>query len=535
MKNKIISLTLIVALSGNIIVSSATSLGDVVETTSTSGGTWKDDLNGVTYVSFGRKSFKFKNRNATYTPWINLGTPTLNAGCGGIDFNGGYFAFLELDEIGKQLEQSISSLGMGVIVGLLQTLPSIGKAFEQVQKIVRKLQSMLQNSCQLGASLVTNNPIAKKSKETLQGWTDKLTAVDALSGAADKMDEVDKTLKKDPYKSWKWLKDAMSGGDKEDKKGNQVIGLSSNLGKSIIKNIGKEQIGYKSDTLKNVLDNKKIGDISIELSQEEKFLYKLMIATFGAIAVEYTSSVKASGMIEDDGKANTEEMSKKATESTPQKVAQYSFVKPKNEPANIAKFFTGDLDLNYIDNFLIEVIASSSKVTKAGQPKGNIEVRVQLVEPQTPHYSTITNDLTIYESTKQSIMHVLLPEVYTDDGSDFPVLIPNGSRYVSIIKKFADKKDYEFYADILAKRNTAFTIQNLLAQVHMYVNEIQHNESSESLKSAVEKFNSYAEEVIRNIEEVEITSGDDLSDFVNLEKLFSSVQQKGKIKLIKNR
>jgi len=174
MKNRIISLSLVATLSLNTTLSALPLTGTGYDvgggfTTTTNGASeWKDPLTGMNYYNFGSKHFKFNSATKRYVAWAKVRPPSVNAGCGGVSLDGGFAAFLDLEEIGKQLETAISSVGMGVIVALLQTMPSLAKAFEDVQKLVRKIQQLLQNSCQMTSQYLSNNQTLKDAKDGME-------------------------------------------------------------------------------------------------------------------------------------------------------------------------------------------------------------------------------------------------------------------------------------------------------------------------------------------------------------------------------
>ena len=110
MKNRIITLSLVTSL----LVSSINAESLLLEQTgSTSSSSWKDPASGITYQNFGSVNFKFKKNVTSFAPWAKFRAPSIKAGCGGVSLDAGFAAFLDLEAIGKQLEQATASVGMG--------------------------------------------------------------------------------------------------------------------------------------------------------------------------------------------------------------------------------------------------------------------------------------------------------------------------------------------------------------------------------------------------------------------------------------
>lgn len=130
---------------------------------------WTDGGGGK-YLYGGDVSYRFK-RNTVFKPVLDIRPPGIKAGCNGISISGGFIHFLGLDEIKEQLQSAGQGAMMGVVVGIVYSLPGIADAFDKVQKYVRLLQQILSQSCQMTAQLTKQ-------------WIDKQRDISDKNGGA---------------------------------------------------------------------------------------------------------------------------------------------------------------------------------------------------------------------------------------------------------------------------------------------------------------------------------------------------------------
>lgn len=112
---------------------------------------WTDGGGGK-YFYGGDITYRFK-RTTAFKPIFDARPPGIKAGCNGISVSGGFIHFLGLDEIKEQLQSAGQGAMMGVVVGIVYSLPGIADAFDKVQKYVRLLQQILSQSCQMTSQL----------------------------------------------------------------------------------------------------------------------------------------------------------------------------------------------------------------------------------------------------------------------------------------------------------------------------------------------------------------------------------------------
>lgn len=91
------------------------------------------------------------------TELVNLQAPSFKAGCGGIDFFGGSFSFINADQF-VQLLRSVASNAKGYAfqIALDIACPDCMAWINNLQSKIQKLNEQLGNSCQLAQGLVTD-------------------------------------------------------------------------------------------------------------------------------------------------------------------------------------------------------------------------------------------------------------------------------------------------------------------------------------------------------------------------------------------
>lgn len=194
MKRKIVSISILTALlleTASPLVASDWFAGYDTGSTPRS---WTDGGGGK-YLYGGDFTYRFK-RNTIFKPILEIKPPGITAGCNGVSVSGGFIHFLGLDEIKQQLQSAGQGAMMGVVVGIVYSLPGIADAFDKVQKYVRMLQQILSGSCQASAAATKqwidgqrkaakDNPtnlgyentvgeIFNSLNSTVDGWTDSL-------------------------------------------------------------------------------------------------------------------------------------------------------------------------------------------------------------------------------------------------------------------------------------------------------------------------------------------------------------------------
>lgn len=116
--------------------------------------------------------------------FISATPPSFRAGCGGIDFFGGSFSFINLDQF-TQLLRSIASaaLGYAFMLALQNVCPICATTIAQLQRIIQELNQLNANSCQLAQGLV-NDTLTAMNFAHQRGQSDH-SIKDGITGAFD--------------------------------------------------------------------------------------------------------------------------------------------------------------------------------------------------------------------------------------------------------------------------------------------------------------------------------------------------------------
>lgn len=97
---------------------------------------------------------------------ISFAPPSVSAGCGGIDFFGGSFSYINADQF-VQLMRSIAANAAGhlFMTALDQMSPTLGSSLRNLQDKIQKMNQALGNSCQLAKGLLADTTDAIQGKE----------------------------------------------------------------------------------------------------------------------------------------------------------------------------------------------------------------------------------------------------------------------------------------------------------------------------------------------------------------------------------
>lgn len=146
----------------------ATGLDSVLNgsSVSTSFGTWDSPRTGSRYFYGGSYAFAFK-QSGKYQPFFQGEPPGAKIGCNGFSLSGGFLALLGIDEIKNMLKSSGATLAWGLMMGLEYSMPALKRVFDTLRKWAREIQAIMQNSCNLGKTLMQNHPSLKGIRETI--------------------------------------------------------------------------------------------------------------------------------------------------------------------------------------------------------------------------------------------------------------------------------------------------------------------------------------------------------------------------------
>ena len=544
MKNKLIFIILI-----GIFFSGLSLMALEFKTSSTSGGSWTDDNVGMNYISYGKKRYSFKKRTKQFTPWFKGRPPSVKAGCGGVSLDGGFSAFLGLEEIGKQLETAISSAGMGVIVVLVQTLPSIGKAFEDIQKLVRKIQSMLQSACQLTVASLAKNDSIDSAK------TSMANAVKRNNGS--------EWMTEDMKGAATWLDSAMQAANCPDDDVNCYQNLQSDLFKQAINknipskrlyndscmgNIDKntcnainrelgEEVKVSLTSFSKVLEEGKFGDKDLHLEPIDLTMMKLKYAIFGLLAVD--ESVSLTKYIDSDGKIKKDSpLVHMASNNVLSPVSlKLNWIEPENKTSDILKFLTGGSDINGSDTRKLLIsnnirLVSAKYCPKASKDGGcesklvsisyleETKIKVPLIEFEWEG---------LYKNTYKTIMHKINP---SNVAPTVPVgvFLPQGSKYVEYIKNFTGQRNSpsaQYYADILARTNVIFAIKFLINEIEQDAMQLDINNNN---KDVIRLYLNNAHKIVNNLKEQMVDYPGDVVYLDHLQNVFNELERQNRIR-----
>lgn len=548
MKNRIISLVLV----GTLFTTSTLQAEMFEQTSSTSYSQWKDPASNITYTNFGSVNFKFKKGVRNFAPWIKLRPPGVKAGCGGVSLDAGFAAFLDLETIGKQLEQAISSVGMGVIVVLIQTMPSIGKAYENIQKLVRKMQSLLQNACQLTVQGLSNDPWVKGKKDQMQDAVNNSEGMtwfnDQMEGVTAKVDAAKKILTCDAadHNCIQNAKNILSGESPVADKNGRVsklastginqpivdaVAITATSSFSATKNIPETVV---SDSISNVF-SKKFNNNTIVVDDADITAYKIKLAMFGILAIKAGDGDDGIKGMNDDGSINPQEAAEATEDPSGGPTFTTTFEKPISEIPEVVKFLTG-VDVNgtaatnsvYIPADLKYVVKLSSDKSSqdGGNSFGNVSSYHYLQWLENPDMSNkiAVSWEGIERASYETILNAVNSQKYPLPANPIGVYMPNGNKFVKMIKDYARPEDVETYAGFLAKLNVRYAVKALVREAKASATSAVDGDNKKAV-IALQQYLEYVNATEKAIlEAIEDYSGD-VSYLNNINKVFEDLKQ----------
>jgi hypothetical protein len=156
---------------------------------------WSDPGTGVTFYSGPNLEYRFDPVANSNVPWLQLQMPSAKIGCNGLSIKGGFMALLGLKDIKIQLTNAGPTFAWGVLTTIEISMPSAAAVFQKIQKWVRAIQNLLQNSCQAGQNFAkkfgTNFGLGKFEGGIIDKGADAiLSAMDSVEKKLDFIDDL---------------------------------------------------------------------------------------------------------------------------------------------------------------------------------------------------------------------------------------------------------------------------------------------------------------------------------------------------------
>jgi len=152
--------------------------------------------NGMGYAVGGNYFMKLNTHNLD-KPLLSLTPPSITLGCNGLSIKGMFMSILGLDDLQALLSNSGATVAWGIMLGLIETLPSVSQTFAQIREFVRRLQALLSQGCAIGKKI--GEKIAKE------------TVGDKINVAMGKFNTADHSLAQ-KIKNWRGDPNSMFGG-----------------------------------------------------------------------------------------------------------------------------------------------------------------------------------------------------------------------------------------------------------------------------------------------------------------------------------
>jgi hypothetical protein len=504
-------------------ISQASSLDDMTMSNVTSAGTWKSSLTGATYFSGPNVEFRFKG-GQNYTPLISYSMPKVKAGCNGLSLKGGFMSLLGLDDIKDQLQNAGTSLAWGVVVGLVMSLPAIAQTFEFVQKWVRTIQNLLQNSCSIGKNIgsgmakniannfktdvvddIANSEDFKGVKDFLDGAEKKREAIDKFVNCATATNalnckaSVKKTVSKFAKKTLSGTKDrsiakmfsyydtngiSLDGQTAEDNLNTLLSSTGSFGGSSITKSLTvAEKEAFLQDAMMFKLRAALKGMTAVNFNSDAKRLFELVNNGLA----NNTDKDKMSQFLSTlaDNPQNTDEVKTFTTKPVIKKGFAVQFLMNGFNGVSSFDGVCTDASLCNSDGFTLQnhkikyINAPLTAKRDNANASSNTDTRFEAVflvgEKDTGSTSSLEIEWDGFlNGSKKGIDYMMKKKkgVTVNDSMipDTPLVLPNINRYLDIIHKIETKQGGEtvFTQNLkqnLADANAIFATQALIKEI----------------------------------------------------------------------
>ncbi|RDU55066.1 hypothetical protein CQA49_00875 [Helicobacter sp. MIT 00-7814] len=109
----------------------------------------------------GSVNFTFNVQGTQYAPWMDFQPPSMKFDCNGFSLDGGFIKFLGLEDIGQQLGSASGALVYGLLIGLVNSVPSIEHVFSKIKEMIAQIQNALRNACNFGKQLTKDTSFAR--------------------------------------------------------------------------------------------------------------------------------------------------------------------------------------------------------------------------------------------------------------------------------------------------------------------------------------------------------------------------------------
>ena len=114
---------------------------------------------------------------------LSFDPPRLDAGCGGIDFFGGSFSFINADQLVALFRQiAANAIGVAFKRAINAISPDLGKLMDDFQNKLQELNSMMRNTCAIANQIVKKVTDPGPATEQVQESTRKTASADGTIG-----------------------------------------------------------------------------------------------------------------------------------------------------------------------------------------------------------------------------------------------------------------------------------------------------------------------------------------------------------------
>lgn len=151
------------------------------------------------FFSFGSGEYRFRNHFST-KPWLDFEGPRIDAGCNGLSFDLGFSNLLDFDDIGRDIGNAAGAVMYGILIALINSVPTINQIINQIKSIIQYIQNLLRNACNFSQQMATQglNILKDKIKDKAASSNSAgMAVVNVLANSQTYLDSAASMVKED--------------------------------------------------------------------------------------------------------------------------------------------------------------------------------------------------------------------------------------------------------------------------------------------------------------------------------------------------
>lgn len=255
-----------------------------------------ESVDGTTGFYGGSVTYRFNNEMDSYAPWVDLQAPSAKFGCNGFDINVGFANFTGIADIAQQLGGASQAAIWGLLVGLVNSMPTLEHIFSKIKAWVDWMQNLVRDACNVGSAISSTIMAQSGATSTMQKLVDE--PGDLIASPPDHLKEkIRKSLTGENSKATE------NADDISRSYGDSVYGsiyfVRGKVGDLLAKEFLKNETEFKSGSDDKRKEWREFHTKVISGGSSNKDQYLLLVNLFGeeAVSGDYLKFIDEKGSI----------------------------------------------------------------------------------------------------------------------------------------------------------------------------------------------------------------------------------------------